>query len=337
MATTEKQIITDVKKGKISPVYLLTGEENYSIDTLSDFFEHEVVPEENQCFDQIVVYGRDVEMGAIIDIAKQYPTMPTSTHRLILVKEAQNIQDWTLLPIYLEHPSNTSVIVFCYRHKKMDKRTQAYKAIAAKGTVFEKARLYDDKVPEWIINHSEEKGYHISQQSAALLAEALGNDLGKIANEMSKVFISLPQGGTVTNDIIERNIGISKDYNVFELQKALGRKDIIKCNRIIRHFAANPKDNPIQAILPNLYSYFIKVMIYHQLTDKSQKAAAAALGVNPYFVRDYQTAANFYSLPKAAAIIGYLNTADLKSKGIRNIGTITDGEILKELIFKILH
>ena len=335
MAATEKQIITDVKKGKISPVYLLTGEENYSIDTLSDFFEHEVVPEENQCFDQIVVYGRDVEMGAIIDIAKQYPTMPTSTHRLILVKEAQNIQDWTLLPIYLEHPSNTSVIVFCYRHKKMDKRTQAYKAIAAKGTVFEKARLYDDKVPEWIINHSEEKGYHISQQSAALLAEALGNDLGKIANEMSKVFISLPQGGTVTNDIIERNIGISKDYNVFELQSALIQGNILKANRITRYFA-DSKDHPMVKELGILFTFFANLMIYHYLQDKNDHAVASVLGVPPFFVKDYAMAAKRYNAGKTFRIIGYFRETDARLKGINN-PSAKESDLWKELIYKILH
>jgi len=336
MAVTEKQIIASVKKGDVKPVYLFFGEENHTLDVLSDFFEKEVIPEENQCFDQTVVYGRDAEMSAIIDIAKQYPTMPTSTHRLILVKEAQDIRDWAPLATYLENPSEASIVAFCYRDKKF-KNAKVQKSIAAKGVVFEKARLYDSQVPAWIVGYISEQGYTISQQSAAIIAEALGNDTSKIANELSKVFISLPKGGAVTNEIIERNIGISKDYNVFELQNALGHKDVMKCNRIVNHFAANPNDNPIQAILPNLYSYFIKVMIYQQLPDKSQQAAASALGVNPFFVRDYQTAARYYSLPKMAAIIGYLKEADLKSKGVHNTGTVTNGEILKELVFKILH
>ncbi|MBR4804777.1 MAG: DNA polymerase III subunit delta [Bacteroidales bacterium] len=333
---TEKQIMSSVKNGDIKPVYLFYGEENYTLDVLSDFFENDVIKSENQCFDQTVVYGRDVKMTAVIDIAKQYPTMPTSTHRLILVKEAQDIDknEWELLLPYLEHPSSTSIVVFCYRNEKF-KNAKLQKAIAAKGVVFEKKKLYEDKVSEWVIKYVAEQGYSISQQCAAIIAESLGTDTRKIANELSKVFISLPKGVAVTNDIIEREIGISKDYNVFELLNALGRKDVLKCNRIVNHFAANPKDNPIQLILPNIYGFFIKVMIYQQLTDKSQ--APSALGVNPFFIRDYQTAARNYSLPKMAAIIGYLKEADLKSKGVRNTGTITDGEIIKELVFKILH
>lgn len=337
---TEKQIKESVRKGDLKPVYLFFGEENHTLDVLTDFFEKEVVPEENQCFDQTVVYGRDVSMSSIVDTAKQYPTMPTTNHRLVVVREAQDIEsnnrksEWDLLAAYLEHPSEKSVIVFCYRKAKFCS-AKVQKAIAAKGVVFEKKSLYDSQVPAWIVNYTTEQGYTISQQNAALVAEALGTDTSKIANELSKVFISLPKGGSVTSDIIERNIGISNDYNVFELQKALGRKDVLKCNRIVNHFAANPKDNPIQGILPNLYTYFVKVMIYNQLADKSQ--AASALGVNPYFVSDYQVASRNYTLPKLAAIIGYLKDADLKSKGIGNTGTITDGELIKELVFKILH
>ena len=171
-----------------------------------------------------------------------------------------------------------------------------------------------------------------------LIAESIGNDLSKIANELSKVFISLKPGDVINEDIIERNIGISKDYNIFELQSAIGRRDVLKCNRIINHFAANPKENPIQMVLPSLYGYFIKIMIYHQLPNKSDEGqVASVLKTNPYFVRDYALAANNYPLGKLASCIGYLNDADLRSKGIRNANTVTDGELLKELIFKIIH
>ena len=339
---TDKQLMDGVEKGDIKPVYFLYGDEGYGLDLLSDFFETKVVPEENQPFDQTVVYGRDVRMSSVIDSAKQFPTFPTTTRRLILIKEAQGIEkdDLDLLPPYLEHPSTTSVIVFVFRmdEKEFNKKTsKVIKAVTTHGAVVAKNRPYEDKVAGWILNYTAGQGYKISLPSATLIAEALGNDTGKIANELSKVFITLPQGGVVTNEIIERNIGISKDYNVFELQKALGEKDVLKCNRIVNHFAANPKDNPIQMVLPNLYSYFIKVMIYQQLTDKSSHSVASALGINPYFIGDYKTAARNYSLPKMAAIIGYLKEADLKSKGMGNTGTITDGELIKELVFKILH
>jgi len=336
---TVKQIIDSVKKGNVKPVYFFTGSETHALDVLSDFFEKEVVPEENQGFDQTVVYGLDTNMKAVVDTAKQFPTFPSTKYRLVLVKEAQHLDsrgstEWEVLINYLEHPSDFSIIAFCYRNKEF-KNAKLKKAISSKGVFFETPKLYDNQVPGWIMNYVAEQGYTISQQSAAIIAESLGTNTSKIANELSKVFISLPQGGAVTNDIIEREIGISKDYNVFELTKALGCKDVLKCNRIVNHFAANPKDNPIQLVLPNLYNYFIKVMIYLQLTDKSQ--APSALGVAPFFVRDYQTAARYYTLPKLAAIIGYLKDADLKSKGVRNTGTVSDGEIIKELIFKILH
>ena len=334
-----KKIIDSVKKGAVKPVYFFTGTETHSLDVLSDFFEKEVVPEQNQGFDQTVVYGIDTNMKSIVDTAKQFPTFPDTKYRLVLVKEAQHLDsrdsgEWDLLINYLEHPSDLSIIAFCYRNKEF-KNAKLKKAITSKGVFFETPKLYDNQVSGWIMNYVAEQGYTISPQSAAIIAESLGANTSKIANELSKVFISLPQGSAVTSDIIEREIGISKDYNVFELTKALGVKDVLKCNRIVNHFAANPKENPIQLVLPNIYSYFIKVMIYQQLADKTQ--APSALGISPFFVRDYQTAARNYSLPKMAAIVGYLKEADLKSKGVRNTDTITDGELIKELVFKILH
>jgi DNA polymerase-3 subunit delta len=259
--------------------------------------------------------------------------------RLVLVKEAQdiNLKEWELLSKYLESPQPQTLLVFCYRHKKLDKRTAAYKAIAKVGGICEHAKLRDYEVPDWIGSYVNQHGFAITQRGSLLIAEYLGNDLGKISNELAKVFISLQPGDTINEDTIERNIGISKEYNVFELQNAIGRRDVVQCNRIINHFAANPKENPIQLILPNLYNYFIKIMEYHQLTDKSQSSAASALKVNPYFVRDYATAADNYPLGKLASCIGYLNEADLRCKGIHSSSTVTDGEILKELIFKIIH
>ena len=333
MALTETQLITDIKNKNLKNVYLITGDENYSIDKISDCFEQNVVEEDFIDFDQTILYGRDVTMESVITAARRFPMM--SPYQLILVKEAQDIKNWNSLSAYLDHPQPQTVLVFCYRHKSMDKRTQAYKSIAKHGIVFESKKMYDDKVPSWIMSYAEENGYTISHRGAAIIAESIGNDLSKIVNELSKVFIIQPKGSQITENIIEENIGISKDYNVFELQNSIGRKDVLRCNKIINHFAANPKDNPIQAILPNLYGYFIKVMIYHQLDDKSK--AASILGVNPYFVKDYQVAASNYSLQKLASIIGYLKDADLKSKGLGNTGTVTEGELLKELIFKILH
>lgn len=335
MTVTEKQLIDDLRARKFKPVYLLTGEENYYIDKASEYFEKNVVDEDFRDFDQTVLYGRDVDMRTVIAYAKQFPMM--SPVKLVLVKEAQDIpiKEWELLITYLEQPLPQTLLVFCYRHKKIAKNTKVYKSIDKAGVVFEKNRLYEDQIPDWIGSYINRHGHTITQKGAVLIAESLGNDLGKIANELDKVFISLQPGEVVNEDIIERNIGISKDYNVFELQKAIGRRDVVKCNRIVNHFAANPKDNPIQMVLPNLYSYFVKLMIYLQLPDKA--TAASALKVNPYFLKDYASAAQNYTLGKLASCIGYLNDADLRCKGIRNANTVTDGEILKELVFKIIH
>ncbi len=337
MVLTEKQLIDNLKAGKYLPVYLITGEENYYIDIVSDYFENQLIDESFRDFDQTIVYGRDVTMHSVVSLAQQFPMM--SPIRLVLVKEAQdiNLKEWELLSKYLESPQPQTLLVFCYRHKKLDKRTAAYKAIAKVGGICEHAKLRDYEVPDWIGSYVNQHGFAITQRGSLLIAEYLGNDLGKISNELAKVFISLQPGDTINEDTIERNIGISKEYNVFELQNAIGRRDVVQCNRIINHFAANLKENPIQLILPSLYNYFIKIMEYHQLTDKSQSSAASALKVNPYFVRDYATAAGNYPLGKLASCIGYLNEADLRCKGIHSSSTVTDGEILKELIFKIIH
>lgn len=334
MVQTEKEIVADLKAGKFRPVYLLTGEENYYIDLVSNFFEKNFIAADFRDFDQTVVYGPEVDMPTVIDLAKRYPMM--SPVQLVLVKEAQGIaRDWELLAKYLENPQPQTVLVFCYRHKKLNKNSKAYKAINSVGVVFEKNKLRDYEVPGWIANVVQKKGYSITQTGAVLIAESLGNDLGKIANELSKVYISMPEGGTINEDVIETNIGISKEYNAFELQNAIGRRDVVQCNKIVNHFAANPKDNPIQLVIASLYGYFIKVMLYHQEPDKNK--AASVLKVSPYFLKDYEKAAQNYSLGKLASCIGYLYEADLKSKGVRNNGTISDGEILKELVFKIIH
>ena len=335
MVVSDKQLIESLKAGKYMPVYLLTGEENYYIDEVSDYIENNVVDESFRDFDQTVIYGRDTDMQTVISYAKQYPMM--SPVRLVLVKEAQDIpaKEWELLADYLEHPMEQTLLVLCYRHKSLDKRQRPYKNINSKGYVFEHKKLYENQIPDWIGTYVNQQGFAITQKGAILIAETVGNDLGRIANELSKVFVSLKPGDTIDENIIERNIGISKDYNVFELQNAIGRRDVVQCNRIVNHFAANPKENPIQKTIPALYAYIVKVMVYHQLTDKSQ--AATALSVHPFFVRDYATAANNYPLGKLASCIGYLNDADLRSKGIHNSGTTTDGELLKELVFKIIH
>ena len=335
MATTEKQLIEELKAGIFRPVYLLTGEENYYIDVMSDYFENEVIDTTMRDFDQSVVYGRDTTMAAVISDAKRYPMM--SPVHLVIVKEAQDIatNQWEQLAEYLKNPSEKSAIIFCYRHKKLDKRTAAYKAIAAKGCVYETPKVWDNQVPGWIAKQVSAKGFSINEKATYLITESVGNDLSMIANELGKLYPLLKPGEAITEELVEKQIGISKDYNVFELQKAIGRRDPVMCNRIVNYFAANPKKNPIQLVLPILYGYFLKVMFYHQLENKSD--AAKVLGCAPSFVQDYAVAASNYKLGKLATCIGYLYETDLRSKGVRNSGNVTDGELLKELIFKVIH
>ena len=328
MALTVKQLIADLKAGKYAPVYLLTGEENYFIDQVSDYMEEHIVASEFQDFDKTVLYGRDVDMKTVVATAQRYPMM--SPYQLVLIKEAQELPSrdkaWDFLATYLQHPQMQTILVFCYRHKKLDKRSKAYKAINDKGVVFETKKMYETDLYRWIGLSVKEHGYSIPEKSAMLLAEYLGNDLGKINNELSKLYIALPKGSLLGGDAIEQYVGISKDYNVFELQSALSRRDIEKSNRIINNFAANPKENPIQLVLPMLYSYFIKVMIFIQ--DPSTASS--------YMMKDYSAAAQNYTLPKLAKVIGYLYEADLRAKGVHN-NTTSDGEILKEMVFKIIH
>lgn len=338
---TEKQLIGDIKAGKLAPVYLLTGEENYYIDLVSDYMENNIVSEDMRDFAQTILYGRDVVMEDIIERANNVPML--SPVQLVMVKEAQDIgksrnrtvADWDALVHYLDHPQPQTVLVLCYRHSKIDKRTKVYKALSEKAVIYERNKMYDNEIPGWISNVVKQQGYSITERGATMMAESLGNNLSKIVNELSKIYITLPAGSTITEEVIEYNVGISKDYNVFELQNAIGRRDVERCNRIVNYFAANPKENPIQMVLPSLYGYFIKVMIYLQEPDK--KLAAQKMGVNPFFIRDYDAAARNYTLGKLASCIGYLHETDLRSKGVRNTGTTTDGELLKELIFKIIH
>lgn len=335
MALTDKQLIAELKSGKYSPVYLLMGEEDYYIDQVSDWMEEHIVDPTLRDFDQTVVYGRDVDMKTVVGHCKRFPVM--SPVHLVLVKEAQGIdkRQWEHLVPYLKQPSPQTVLVLCYRHGTLDKRTAAYKAIAAAGVVYETPKVYDNQVPAWIKGEVAAHGRNIGDKAAVMLADFLGTALGKVANELSKLYPLVPEGGTIDERLVEQQVGISKDYNVFELQKAIGRRDPVMCNRIVNYFASNPKAAPIQMVLPALYGWFLKVMIYHQLENKSD--APKVLGCAPMFVKDYAQAAANYSLGKLASCIGYLYEADLRSKGVRNSGTVTDGEILKELVFKVIH
>lgn len=334
MASTFDTILNNLKNRILHPVYLLYGEEPYFIDLLSDHIETSLLTESEQEFNQTVVYGKDRKVPEIISMAKRYPMM--ANFQVIIVKEAQELDDIEAFTDYAENPVKTTVLVLCYKYGKLDGRKKIFKAIERNGVVFESPKLYDSKIPDWIQGYVGKLGYRINEKSAFLLLEFLGNDLGKIVNEIGKLSINLAPGTLITEDYIERNIGISKDFNVFELQKALGTKDVFKANQIILHFAANPKENPLVKVIPILFSFFSKILLYHSLEDKSKKNAASELGVNPYFLGDYQTAAKNYSVQRIHTVVSLLREYDLRSKGVGN-GSATDSELMKELVWRILH
>lgn len=330
------QILSDLKNKIYAPIYLLHGEEAYFIDAISDYIEQNLLSEMEKEFNQTICYGKDSDVTTLMGNARRFPMM--ANYQVIIVKEAQDLGSIEELHAYAEHPLNSTVLVLCYKYGKLDKRKALYKAIEKNGIAFEAAKLYENKIPDWISDYLRKRRYSIQPKASMLLTEFVGNDLSKVVNELEKLFINLPEGSEITEDYIEKNIGISKDYNVFELQKALGRKEVVKANRIIQHFAANPRENPLVKVLPIIYQYFSKILLYHYLPDKSRNNVASALSVNPFFIGDYQQAAQTFSPAKLVSIISLLREYDLKSKGVDSSPTFaTDGELMKELIYKILH
>ncbi len=327
-------ILSDLKSKKYKPVYFLSGEEPYFIDRISDFIEKKVLDESEREFNQTVLYGRDTDVGTIIGEAKRYPMM--SDKMVVIVKEAQNIRNIEDLDSYVNNPLDSTLLVICYKYKTLDKRKTFSKTIAKKGVLLESKKLYENKIPDWIAGYLKEKKYSVTPKSSQLLTEYLGTDLGKIVNELDKLMINLPPGTEITPDHIQENIGISKDFNTFELNDALSKKNIVKANQIVNYFAANSKEHPIPVTIASLNSFFVKLLRYHFLEDKSKESAARALGVHPFFVGDYIGAAKNYPTAKIKSVISFLREYDLRSKGVDN-ASADEGELMKELIWKILH
>ncbi|NVN95496.1 MAG: DNA polymerase III subunit delta [Bacteroidetes bacterium] len=331
---TFEQILADLKNKIFRPIYLLSGEEPFYIDEIADYIEKYTLTDDEKEFNQSVLYGKDIDINTIVNNAKRFPMM--ANYQVVIVKEAQEIDKIEGLNSYLENIQNSTILVLCYKYKKIDGRTSFKKNIEKKGVFFESKKLYENEISNWIINYLKKKEFQITPSACKLLADFLGTDLQKIVNEINKLIINVPQNTSITPEIIEDNIGISKDFNVFELQKALGNKEIVKANQIINYFAANPRENPLVKILPILYSFFVKILTYIELTDKSQKNAASVLGVNPFFVKDYDTASRKFTREQLHQIISLLRIYDVKSKGVDN-ASATDGELMKELVYKILH
>ncbi len=331
-----EQIISDLKNKIYKPIYFLSGDEPYFIDLITKYISDHVLTDAEKSFNQTVLYGKDTEIHTVINTAKRFPMM--ANHQVVIVKEAQNIKNIDDLIHYAENPLNSTLLVINYKYKSLDKRKKLYKAINEKGILFDSKKLYDNEVPGWINAYLKNRNRSIDPGAGMLLTEYLGNDLSKIANELEKLIITLPEGEfNITNTHIEKNIGISKDYNVFELNKALTQKNVLKANRIVNYFSHNQKDNPFTMTIAMLYSFFSKTLTYHFIKNKSdRRSVAATLKVNPFFVGDYEKAAKAYNPKKTVEVISLLREYDLKSKGYNNVST-SHGELLKELVYKILH
>lgn len=328
-------ILADLKNKKYGTVYFLEGEEPYYIDVISDYILEHVLTEAEKSFNQTLLYGKDITLDTILTAARRYPMM--SDRQVVVVREAQNIRDIEELVSYVEKPAPSTILVICYKYKTIDRRKKLYKAIQKNGVYLESKPLYENQVPAWIVDYLKSLKLGIEPKAVQIITDHIGNNLQRIVNELDKVtFLAVP-GTSITIDDVEKNIGISKEYNAFEFQKALGSRDLYKANRIVNFLIDNEKSNPLPMVLGILISYFRKILTYHALENKNnQGEVAQKLGISPYFINDYLTAARNYPLQKAVLALSLLREYDLRSKGARG-GTTENGELLRELTYKILH
>jgi len=333
---TFEKIMQSLEEKKWSPIYFLMGDEGYFIDKITNYIAKNALTETEKAFNQSIVYGKDTTTPDVITMSKRYPMM--AKNQVIIVKEAQNLKKIEDLIYYAEQPLNSTILVINYKYKTLDKRTKVYKALEKNFVLFESKKLYDDKVPAWIVGYLKEKSYTIGPQETQLLTDNLGNDLSKVSNELDKIIISKKQGDTrITLDDIEQNVGISKDFNTFELNKAVGLKNIVKANQIIDYFGKNQKDHPIVLTISSLFGFFTKVLMYYFVPNKNDKfEVAKVLGVSPFFISDYKTAAEKYNKAKVVKIISILREFDARSKGVDNISA-TPADLLKEMLFMIMN
>ena len=330
---TVQSILNEIKAGDIRPLYFLMGEEAFFIDQISTFIETSVLDETQRGFDQTTIYGKDTSIDAIVSSAKRFPML--AERQVIVVKEAQNlsrtIED--LLP-YVKNPQQTTTLVICYKYKSIDKRKALYKALSKAHVVFESKKIYDSKIPSWISGELQKMNLKITPKASYLLSEFLGNDLAKISNELSKLQLVMGDNDLITPELIQVNIGISKDFNNFELQKAIAQLDQKKAYQIVRYFSENPNQHPMVLTVATLYSFFSKLMILHTVNDRNPKVLSRAIGVNPYFLNDYTAAAKNFPMRRISSVFQTLRTIDVKSKGVG--ANLKPLDLYQELIFRIL-
>lgn len=339
MAQTPDAVLKEITGKKYKPLYFLHGDEPFYLDTIADELEKRIVPESEKGFNQFVLYGKDTDVAGVLSYARRYPFM--AERQLVLVKDANKLggieqkEQQTRLEEYALNPLSSTVLVLCYQ-ANADERKSFIKAFNAHGTVVQSKKMYDNKLPDWVASFCQAEKVKISPKAVQMIVNNIGNDLKRLSNEIRKIMVNLKPDQGIDAEAVERFVGISKEYNVFEFQKALAARDALKANRIAAHFAANLKDNPLAPILIILYNFYAKLLLFHASRDKSEKGIATELGINPFFVKDYTFAARNYPVGKVAQVIHYLREADSRMKGLDG-GSITDGELLKELVFKIVH
>ncbi len=340
MSHTPEGVIEQLKQRQFAPVYFLQGEEAYYIDTIAAYIEAHALQEHEKGFNQVVLYGKDVDVSQVLLQAKRFPMM--SDRSVVIVKEAQSILDiekeegMKQLEAYLQNPLPSTILVFCYKHKSLDGRKSLAKAVQKHAVLLTTKKLYENQVPAWINTYLRSKGMKATQQAVQLLAEYIGSDLSRLANEIDKLLINLKPGATVDEGLVQENVGISKEYNIFELQAAIIARDALKANRIIHYFEANPKNNPLIPNLTMLFTFFTKILVLHAQADKSEGGLKKSLGNQAWKVKDYMQAMRVYPLPRCVDIIHFIRLADLQVKGITG-GDVSEADILRELVFKILH
>ena len=334
--TTYEEIVRELKNRIYKPVYYLMGEEAYYIDKISEYIAQTVLTDEEKEFNLTVMYGGETDVASIINAAKRYPMM--ADHQVVIVKEAQNVKNMEELSYYLQKPLLSTVLVICHKHGTLDRRKKLAVEIEKNGVLFESKKLKVAQLPGFISAYLKRKSVDIEVKAAEMMAEFVGSDLNRMAGELEKLVITLPQGSTrVTPEQIEQNIGISKDYNNFELRSALVAKDVLKANQIIKYFEENPKINPIQMALSVLFGFFSNLMLAYYAPEKTEQGIAAQLGLkSPWQAREYMAAMRQYNGVKCMQIIGEIRCCDARSKGVEN-ASLSDGDLLRELIYKILH
>lgn len=329
-----EEVFADLKKKIYHPIYLFAGDEAFFIDELTKYMDENILTPMEKEFNQTVVYGLDSNVYDLISMARRFPMM--ANYQVLIVREAQHLKESEQLAIYLQKPLKSTILVLAYKHKSIDKRTKLYKQAKEKGVVFESKRLWDNQVQSWIEKRLQGKGFTINNRESFILGEYLGADLSKIDNELEKMCMNIAPGSRITDVLIEENVGISKDYNVFELQDALIKRDVFKANRIVNYFAANPKENPIFMVLPILHNFFFRTMVLSQIKNLEPRVIASKLKIKPSLLTQYQQTLARYKVMKIASIIEEIKNYDLKAKGLGNVNA-SHGELLRELIYKILH